>query len=133
MLLHDKGRPFMEGEGTWMYHLSKRFSWVFIPLVVLLMVSILWNLHQSWLIADARQQAKRALSNKAARVREEAQRAEALKKKNAKWAASDARLQELYREIDTLSRLNDRVLSQPASRLKKASIVDNPAETLSTP
>lgn len=109
-------------------------SWVLvIPLVFVLIVSACWNLRQSQLIAKDRLQITAAQRETQTRAEEAAEQVEALKKKNAKWANSDARLQELYREIDTLSRLNERVLSHPEARIKKPVTTDNPAETLTAP
>jgi len=109
-------------------------SWALItPLVVLLALSVSWNLRQSQLITEKHSRIAMAQREEQTHAQEEAKRTEVLKKKNAKWASSDARLQELYREIDTLSHLNERVLSHPEARIKKTVTIDNPAETLTAP
>ena len=120
--------------GTGKFRLSSRLWTLVIPLVLLLVISVCWNLRQSQLIANEREQSRAVLQSKeAARARREVEEAEAQSKKKAKWAASDARLQELYREIDSLSRLNERVLTRPQARPKKTMTIDSPAETLSAP
>lgn len=106
----------MNVTGAWKFRVSTR-SWVLIiPLVTLLVASALWNLHQHQLIEQDRIAAQR---KEAARVKEEAERAEARRKKNAEWAASDARVQQLYREINNLSQVNERLLSQPKQSTPK--------------
>jgi hypothetical protein len=120
--------------GTGKFRLSGRLWAVIISLVSLLVISVCWNLRQSQLIANERERSIAVLKSKeAARVRREAEEAEARTKRNAKWAASDARLQELYREINSLSRLNEQVLTQPQARPKKTATINSPAETLSAP
>jgi hypothetical protein len=119
--------------GTRTFPLSYRLWVVAVPLALLLAVSVQHNLSQSRIISEEqtrRLAAEREVENNAG---EKAKQAMVLEKKNANRAGSDARFQELYREIDTLSRLNDRVLSQPQSRLRKSVVIDNPAETLSAP
>ena len=109
-------------------------SWALItPLISLLVVSMCWNLRQSQLIAKERLRSEAAQREERTHARETAERAEALKNKNAKWASSDARLQELYREIDSLSRLNEQVFSHPHGQFRKPTAIDSPAETLSAP
>jgi cell shape-determining protein MreC len=115
------------------FRLSNRSWTLIVPLGFLLVVSVSWNLRQSRLIAQERLRISTAQHEERALAGEAAERAEALKKKNAKWASSDARLQELYREIDTLSQLNERVLSQPEAKINRTVIIDNPAETLTAP
>ena len=120
----------MDARGAGKFWIANRLWILIITLFLLLTVSVCWNVRQNRLIAKARQRTLAAEDMEITHARE---RAEALKKKNAKWAGSDARLQELYREIDTLSRLNEQVLSYPKARLKKPVTIDNPAETLSAP
>ena len=62
----------------------------------------------------------------AALAKEEAEQAAARMKKKAEWAASDARVQQLYREIDNFSQINERLLSQTARSTPKTS--DDPGE-----
>jgi hypothetical protein len=120
--------------GTGKFRLSSRLWTLVIPLVSLLAISVCWNLRQSQLIANERERSLAVLKSKeAARARKEAEEAEAQTKRKAKWAASDARLQELYREIDSLSHINEQVLTRPLASPKKTVTINNPAETLSAP
>ena len=120
-------------EGSRKFGLSKRSLGLIIPMVTLLVVSLFWNLRQSRLIADERVRVTDAQRRETARAKEESEREEARKKRNARWAASDARLQELYREIDTLSRVNEQVLSRPQPKRSTPAKIDNPAATISFP
>jgi len=123
----------MDVEGTRKFRLSKRSSALIIPLVTLLVVSVLWNLRQSRLIAEERQRVTAAQSKETARAKVEAEQVAARKKRNAKYVGSDARLQQLYREIDTLSRLNEHVITQPQPQRKTPPPIDNPAATIGFP
>jgi hypothetical protein len=96
-------------------------------------MSVFWNLHQRRLITLERQRLMAIQLKETARVNEEAEQAAARKKRNAKWAGSDARLQQLYREIDTLSRLNEQVVAQPQPKRSTPPAMDNPAATISFP
>lgn len=119
---------------TGKFRLSSRLWTLIIPLVSLLVISVCWNVRQSQLIANEREQNLAVLRSKeTARARREAEEAEAQTKRKAKWAASDARLRELYREINSLSRLNEQVLTRPQPRPKKTVTIGSPAETLSAP
>ena len=94
---------------------------------------MVWNLRQSQRIAQEQERVKVAQRKEAARLKEEANRVEARRQRNAKWAASDARVQQLYREIDTLSRLNEQVLSRPKEKRSAPAKIDNPAATIAFP
>ena len=98
------------------FRISSRSLAAIIPLVTLLATSIFWNLRQHRLleqkhIADQREEATRAKA--------EAERTAARMKKNAEWAASDARVQQLYREINNLSQFNERLVSEPGETPRK--------------
>ena len=84
-----------------------------IPLVTLVMVSMFWNLRQQRIIAQEHLRAVAAEQADAARVREKVTRDEERAKRNAAWAASDARVQQLYREITNLSQINERLVAEP--------------------
>jgi hypothetical protein len=102
----------MNTEGTWKFRVSNRLlAMIIIPLVTLLAVSVLWNFRQQRLIEQERLRAAASQREEAARVREQAAREEARAKRNAAWAASDARVQQLYREISNLSQIHERVLA----------------------
>jgi hypothetical protein len=123
----------MDSEGTRKFHLSRRSLALTVSLTGLLVMSVFWNFHQRQLIASERERLIAVQSKETARANEEAEQAAARKKRNAKWAGSDARLQQLYREIDTLSRLNDQVVAQPEPKRSTPSAIDNPAATISFP
>jgi hypothetical protein len=123
----------MDIEGTWKFDLSKRSLVLTVSLITLLGVSVFWNLQQRWLIAAERQRLMTIQSKETARANEEAEQAAARKQRNARWAGSDARLQQLYREIDTLSRLNEQVVAQPQPQRSTPPAIDNPAATISFP
>jgi hypothetical protein len=123
----------MDSEGTRKFHLSRRSLALILSLTSLLVMSVFWNFHQRRLIASEHERLMAVQSKETARANEEAEQAAARKKRNAKWAGSDARLQQLYREIDTLSRLNDQVVAQPEPKRKTPPAIDNPAATISFP
>jgi hypothetical protein len=100
--------------GARKFRISTRSLMLIVGLFAFLMASLFWNIRQYRLIEQERQQALAAEREKAARVKaEEAEQNQARIKKNADWASSDARVQQLYREIDSLTRVNEHVLAQP--------------------
>jgi uncharacterized membrane protein (DUF106 family) len=109
---HDRRqrRLFMDVAGARKFHISRRSLAMVIPLITLLMTSVFWNLRQHQLIEQKHIAAQR---EEAARVKEEAKQTAERMKKNAEWAASDARVQQLYREISNLSEVNERLVSEP--------------------
>ena len=100
----------MDVGGAWMVRVSSRSLVMIIALVTALVGSVFWNLRQHGLIEQKRMAAQQ---EEGARTEAEAKRVAARIKKNAEWAASDARVQQLYREIENLTRINDQALSQP--------------------
>jgi hypothetical protein len=123
----------MDVEGARKFRLSKQSLVLIIPLVTLLVMSVFWNARQSRLIAEERARVIAAQREETARAKEVADRAEARKNRNAKWAASDARVQQLYRELDTLSRINEQVIARPQQKRSTPNNIDNPAATISFP
>jgi hypothetical protein len=123
----------MDIEGTRTFRLSKRSLGVTVSLITLLGISVFWNLQQRRLIAAERERLATIQSKETTRASEEAERAAARKQRNAKWAGSDARLQQLYSELDTLSRLNEQVVAQPQPKRSTPPAIDNPAATISFP
>ncbi len=89
--------------------------------VMILVGSVSWNIRQQRVIEHQRQRDQAA-------EREAAEIAAARQRKNAEWAASDARLQQLYAEIDSLSRINDRILSDPRPPRKPRSDSRDPEQ-----
>jgi hypothetical protein len=118
----------MNVAGAWKFHVSSRSLALIIPLVTLLAASVFWNLRQNRLIEEKRIADQR---EEAARAKTETERVVAQMKKKAEWAASDARVQQLYREISDFSEINERLLSQPlrGSRGKK----DDPRDAHGSP
>ncbi len=115
----------MDVVGARKFRVSSRSFTLIIPLVTLLAASVFWNLRQHRLIEQKHITDQR---EKAARASDEANRMAARMKKNAEWAASDARVQQLYQEIANFSQINERLLSQPqrsTSRKKDAPDEDN--------
>jgi hypothetical protein len=123
----------MDIEGTRKFRLSKRSLGLTVSLITLLGISVFWNLQQRRLIAAERERLMTIQSKETTRASEEAEQATARKQRNAKWAGSDARLQQLYSELDTLSRLNEQVVAQPQPKRSLPPAIDNPAATISFP
>jgi hypothetical protein len=116
----------MDVPGARKFHGSGRWLALITPLVILLTASVFWNLRQHRLIEQKHLAAQR---EEAARIKEETERAAARMKKNAEWAASDARVQQLYREIASFSQINERLLSElPRSELRKTDSPTSPTE-----
>jgi len=95
-----------------------------IPLCALLLVSGIWNVRQYWLVEQQRRQAVAAAQQaraEAARAAAEAERAK-LKKKAAD-AETGARVDQLYQEINNLTRMSEQILlrdrSKPGAPAKK--------------
>jgi hypothetical protein len=103
--------------GVWKARVSSRPAIVTILVVVVLAGLAFRTIRQSRLIAEQRLRIAAVEREEAARAAAEAERATARTKRNTEWAASDARVQQLYREIDTLSRINERVLAKPPKAL----------------
>ena len=82
-----------------------------IPVSILLVISLGWNIwhhrldHEERTRASEREHAEKAV---AALAREEADLAKLKRRKKA--AKSDARIQELYKEIDHLTRVSEKVI-----------------------
>ena len=114
--------------GARKFRVSTRSLAMVIALAALLSASVFWNLRQYQLMEQKRVADQR---EEAARVKEEAERTTARMKKNAQWAASDARVQQLYREISNLSQINERLVSEPQRRA--SSKIDNADEAGASP
>ena len=114
--------------GTRKFHVSRRSLVMIIALAALLSASVFWNLRQHQLIEQKRLADQR---EEAARVKEETERTTARMKKKAEWAASDARVQQLYQEISNLSQINERLVSEPPR--SASSKIDNAGEAGASP
>jgi hypothetical protein len=99
--------------GAMKFRVPNRTLWVIIPLVTLLVASGIGNIRQYRIIERLRARELAMQQETAARVQAEAEREKARLKKKADWAASDARVQQLYQEIDTLSQISEHTLAQP--------------------
>ena len=81
----------MDIEGARKFRVSNRSLTLIIPLVTLLVASVFWNIRQHRLIEQQRLRAIGLQREEAARPGRKPSGQEARMKKNAEWAASDAR------------------------------------------
>jgi F0F1-type ATP synthase membrane subunit b/b' len=105
------------------FRLASRYLVLIIPLLVVLVVSIIWNVRQYRLIEYERQRSLATEREKAERDATELARTQARREKKAEEAAANQRMQELYREIDNLSQISDRLLTQPVRQPKSPSTI----------
>jgi hypothetical protein len=124
----------MEVGGAKKFVASNRSLMLIIPVCVLLLASAIWNVWQYRIIEQQRLQAlaaEREAKAVAARSKIEAERAK-LKKTAA--AASDARVDQLYQEINNLTRINERVLLRnPSPQGTLSSKKDGDGEAAAVP
>ena len=104
---------FIDVGGARKFHISSRSLVLVVPLFTLLMASVIWNFWQYRLIKQHHRQTMAAQRAAADRAEAEAEQARARMKKKAESDAADRRVQQLYREIDNLSRINEQLLAQP--------------------
>ncbi len=101
----------MDLKRAWTLCAASRSLRFLIPISILLLASVGWNVRYYQLDRERRAQAKeveRVTKAAAALAREQADLAQSQRRKRD--AKSDARLQELYDEINQLTRLSERVL-----------------------
>jgi hypothetical protein len=107
---------------------------VVIPLSILLLASLGWNVWRYRLDEERRAEAKQAEHAKKAATalaKEEAERAQL--KRKARYAQSDARIQQLYDEINHLTEVSEKTLL-PNRVLRNASgEIASPDKTGGTP
>jgi F0F1-type ATP synthase membrane subunit b/b' len=96
-----------------------------ILLVILVVISLTWNVRQYRLIKRERERTIATERAKAERDAAEAARTQARREKKADEAAANQRMQQLYREIDNLSQISDRLLTEPVRQPKVRSTVDS--------
>ena len=96
-----------------------------ILLVMLVVISLTWNVRQYRLIKRERERTIATERAKAEREAAEAARTRARREKKADEAAANQRMQQLYREIDNLSQISDRLLTEPVKQPKVRSTVDS--------
>jgi hypothetical protein len=104
---------FIDVGGTWKFSVSSRSLVLIVPLFTLLFASVIWNFWQYRLIERHNLETMATQQAAAARAQVEAEQARARMKKKAKNDAADQRVQQLYREIDNLGRINEQLLAQP--------------------
>jgi hypothetical protein len=96
---------------------TSRSLMLIIPILILLVLSVIWNVWQYRLVEQARQLALATEREKAQQVVTEAAHIEARRTKKAEDAAALQRTQQLYREIENLSLLSDQLHAQSAQQL----------------
>jgi flagellar biosynthesis/type III secretory pathway M-ring protein FliF/YscJ len=96
-----------------------------ILLVILVVISLTWNVRQYRLIKRERERTIATERAKAEREAAEAARTQTRREKKADEAAANQRMQQLYREIDNLSQISDRLLTEPVRQPKVPSTVDS--------
>jgi hypothetical protein len=107
-----KGDRLMHVAEAWKREASKRSLIVVVPLCVLLLASVIWNVRLYRLSEQHRLQVlamKQQASAKAAKAVAEAERA---KREKQAAAASNARVDQLYQEISNLTRMSEHVMLQ---------------------
>jgi hypothetical protein len=103
----------MDIRGAGKFHVASRSSVLITLLFILVVVSLIWNVRQNRLIEHARQQRIATERAKAEQAATEAARAQVWREKKAAEAAAIERMQQLYREIDNLSQISERLVAQP--------------------
>jgi hypothetical protein len=119
---------------AWKFGTANRSVLLLIPVSALLLASVSWNVWQYRLDRDRRAQAKEAeRSAKAAvaLVKEEANRARL--RKQARDAESDARIQQLYKEINNLTRASEGILLPRETTRTIPSTTDGPEKKADVP
>jgi uncharacterized membrane protein YcjF (UPF0283 family) len=96
-----------------------------ILLIILVVISLTWNVRQYRLIKRERQRTIATERAKAEHEATAAARTQAWREKKANEAAANQRMQQLYREIDNLSQISDRLLTEPVRQPKVPSTRDN--------
>jgi hypothetical protein len=101
----------MDVGSAWKLGASNRALWLVIPLCAVLLASATWNVRQYRTLQERRLQTEAA--DRAARAAAEQAEAEAKRaqtEKKAERAAADARVQQLYEEINNLTRMSEQVM-----------------------
>jgi len=105
---------------------KSRSRMLLIPLCALLAGSLSGNIWQYRVAAEKRLQAEKAEQTAIAKASEARREAEQKKLKRAGDAKTDERVQQLYREIDTLTRLNEQFALPKQSQSSPANTDDLP-------
>jgi hypothetical protein len=114
----------MDVQGAWKFLVSVKSGKIIAVLCVLLVASLFLNVWQYGVIQG--QCSSNASLTKTAKLAKAKWQEVELKGKNV-WSATDTRIDQLYQEIDNLSRLNDQILNssqrQPAASRTKDGLV----------
>jgi cell division protein FtsX len=110
---------------AWRSRVVGRFLVLILPLLVLLVVSVIWNVWQYRLIDHERQRVLATEQEKARQDATEAAHIQARRVKEVENAASNQRVQQLYREIDNLGQVSDRLLAEPVQQPESQSLPDS--------
>jgi hypothetical protein len=109
----------MDVRGAQKFRVSGHSLLLIIPLCVLLGASTTWNLWQYRQIEHQRLQslvARKSAKNEAMRTEAETKSNQAQLKRNAARAEAKARMDQLYQEVENLSRINERLLQSNSTR-----------------
>ena len=106
----------MNVQGAWKLWVSRQLRKLILALSAILTASLVWNIRQYTLIQRQHQRIAAFEQEEAARANAKADQQAARIRKNAEWAAADARVQQLYREIDSLSRINAHLVEKPPAQ-----------------
>jgi hypothetical protein len=98
------------------FGITSRFWVITMALCGLLVASVVWNVRQHVLLERHRLKVMAEERKEAARIEAEAQQTQARLARKAKDHAANLRVQQLYREIDNLTRINEQLLDPPRPR-----------------
>ena len=97
------------------------------PLLILLVVSVTWNVWQYRQMEYLHGRMRVTEREKTKETTSEEARTQAHRAREAENAAArNERMQQLYREIDNLSQMNERLLAQPVQQPASQSTIDSP-------
>jgi hypothetical protein len=108
------------------FRIVGRSSVLIFLLLILLVVSVVWNVWQYRLIEHARQRMLVTAREKAKQDATEEARIQARRAKEAENAAANERMQQLYREVDNLTQMSERLLAQPVQQPPSQRISNSP-------
>lgn len=103
----------MNVQGIWKFAVARQSILLVVTLLSLLVISLMWNVRQYQVIDDERRHKIATERQKAALDVADAAPIQAQRLKQAKEAAANKRMEELYHEIDNLSQLSSQLLAQP--------------------
>jgi hypothetical protein len=124
---------FIDVGGARKFYVSSRSLVLIVALFSLLLASVIWNFWQYRLIEHHRMQVLAIQRAVAAHAEMETEQAGTRMKKKAETDAADQRVQQLYREIDNLSRINEQLLSQPQRQQSAPRKISGLEETVGIP